>query len=65
MNVYALASPPSSTGITVRDYELKGCVTDGGNRALIGHSFTSDRMTAEACVAECSSRGFSMAGVEL
>lgn len=61
MNIYTFTStsPPDLGG-----YSLQGCVADGNARALTGYTFTSGRMTAKLCVDECSTRGFSMAGVE-
>lgn len=63
MNVYTFASS-STPSPTVSGYALQGCVSDGNARALTGYNFYSGSMTAKKCVDECSTRGFSMAGVE-
>lgn len=60
------ASTPSSTPVTSAPsgWTAAGCVTDSGHRALTGFSTTASDMTIEKCTSTCSSKGFSMAGLE-
>ncbi|KIP07217.1 hypothetical protein PHLGIDRAFT_35537 [Phlebiopsis gigantea 11061_1 CR5-6] len=55
-------APPSNS--TAGTWAATGCFSDGGPRALTGHSFTSSHMTQETCQSECQNLGFTMAGVE-
>lgn len=55
---------PPSGGNSTGAWALAGCVKDGSARALTGYSFASDKMTPSLCQDGCSSKGFSMAGME-
>ncbi|KAI8974795.1 WSC-domain-containing protein [Trametes punicea] len=57
-----LAAPPKAS-IPV-GWQAAGCVSDNSARALTGYSFANDEMTIASCVSTCSSKGFTMAGVE-
>lgn len=58
-------SPPGLVKV-VGEYELQGCYSEPvGGRALLGYSFAnSTAMRPQFCVDACSSRGYSIAGVE-
>ncbi|OSD05015.1 WSC-domain-containing protein [Trametes coccinea BRFM310] len=57
-----LAAPPTAS--VPAGWTAAGCVSDNSKRALTGFSFSNDAMTVASCVSTCSSKGFSMAGVE-
>lgn len=55
-------SPPAGTNSG--NWTAAGCVSDAAARALTGYMFSSPDMTVDKCTSACSSKGFSMAGIE-
>lgn len=59
----ATCQPPS--GWQMDGWTNVGCAQDGPARALTGYAFTDEQMTKKKCIDTCSSKGYTIAGVEV
>jgi glucan endo-1,3-alpha-glucosidase len=60
------AVPSSTPTAAAASWPSQGCVTDSYDRSLKGYSeWTDAGWTAASCTALCSSKGFSVAGIEV
>ncbi|KAI9835060.1 MAG: hypothetical protein M1819_002612 [Sarea resinae] len=60
-------SAPSTNSVDLSSigWEYVGCATDNVNaRTLTGYTSSTDNMTVEGCVEECSAKGYTFAGLE-
>lgn len=57
-------NPTPSSPANVNSYALQGCYEEVTGRALTGSSSFTNTMTVESCVSFCSSKGYSIAGLE-
>jgi len=57
--------PTPSSVATVGSFSYEGCFNEVSGRALTGPIQYTNSMTIEMCVDFCTSKGYSIAGVEL
>ncbi|ORX38365.1 hypothetical protein BD324DRAFT_578097 [Kockovaella imperatae] len=65
LTLFTNTKAPSSTPVLPTGWTANGCWTEANNmRALANYSYASNNMTAQNCIAACSSRGYKYAGAE-
>ena len=66
LKIFTTTPPPIDyKDMTSKGWAYQGCASDDqSSRALSGSSQTDNNMTVEACIDYCSSKGYSLAGME-
>ncbi|KAL9096053.1 MAG: hypothetical protein Q9165_001575 [Trypethelium subeluteriae] len=65
MNIPATPPPVDYKDMTSQGWSYQGCASDtGSGRSLSGASTSDKNMTIESCLAYCSGKGYSLAGIE-